>query len=143
MVTSARNRAMESAMTTVLSASIRRTVSTTSRVRNARLSDAAALARLLERAGVAGSFALREADVAAHLDRGYLLVLDAGGDTVLAVASIAVGPDLGHLRLLVVDPAFAGLGVEERMTGVALALCEAQGLRGMDIEAPSRVRGRR
>jgi N-acetylglutamate synthase-like GNAT family acetyltransferase len=58
--------------------------------------------------------------------RRYMLVLDApDGGGLAAAALVHIERARGQLALLVVAPRFAGQGIEERMIGVAEALCEA------------------
>jgi hypothetical protein len=65
-------------------------------------------------------------------------VLDIDG-AVRAVAHVVIALDhglRGGLQFLVADPALArlfGRAVEDRMTGVAVALCEAYGCTEIDI----------
>ena len=55
----------------------------------------------------------------------HLLVLDAPDGGLAAAALVHIERSCGHVALLAVAPRFAGQGIEERMIGVAEALCEA------------------
>jgi hypothetical protein len=93
-------------------------------IRRAASCDAPELARLFE--------AARIGTVLAQLDRerGHLLVLDLDG-SLRAAEYVEIDDQLGcaRLQVLVVDPALDPCvrEVEDRMRGVALALCEAFG----------------
>jgi hypothetical protein len=91
------------------------------RIRSASLADTREVSRLVARATAA--------DVGAWLDHGHVLVLDRHDGTLGAVARVAVRDGYGTLDLLVVDPGLADRGIEQRMSGVAHALCEAFGTR--------------
>jgi hypothetical protein len=73
-------------------------------------------------------------------DRGHLLVLDLEGSlcaTVHVVIDSGIEQARARLQLLIMDAALgpAGREVEERMIGVALALCEAYGCADVDLVA--------
>jgi hypothetical protein len=74
--------------------------------------------------------------------RGHLLVLDVGG-SLCAAEYVVIEPPRAHLQLLIVDAALAAAGreVEDRMIGVALALCEAYGCGDLDVVASARIAG--
>jgi hypothetical protein len=96
-------------------------------VRRARPDDGAAVARLLVGTGI-GS-----------IESGHALVLDVDGLVVAAMHVVCDG-SRAHVRFLVVDEAIRGMSrsIEERMLGVATALCEAYGCRDLDICATAR-----
>jgi hypothetical protein len=93
--------------------------------------DASALTRLLEVAGL-------DAQTAGQIDsdRGHLLVLDVEGALrAVAYVELDVPRSRARVQLLAVDP---GLGaatreVEDRMIGVALALCDAYACATVDV----------
>ena|ERR1700759_4151921 len=58
---------------------------------------------------------------------GHLLVYDLGNGTLGAAVHVEVHATTATLDLLVVDPALAGREIEDRLSGVAHALCEAYG----------------
>ena len=66
------------------------------------------------------------------LEGGHLLVLDVAGE-IRGVACVRL-ECRRHLGFLVLDPALDGQGVEERLRGVASALCEARGCPAMDVQ---------
>jgi hypothetical protein len=70
---------------------------------------------------------------------GHLLVLDLGG-SLCAAEYVVIEPPRARLQLLILDAALAAAGreVEDRMIGVALALCEAYGCRDLDVVAHCR-----
>ena len=76
---------------------------------------------------------------AARRQRSHLLVLDAGGAIRAAVHVVIDSLQDAHARLqvLVVDPSVAAFRrvIEDRMVGVATALCEAFGCRDVAIAA--------
>jgi hypothetical protein len=113
------------------------------RVRCARCDDAAKLSRLFARTVVPRALPL---DSAHWMDRGHLLVLD-DGEAILAAALVENCDGRGHLEFLVIDPTVTSSGVEDRMIGVAAALCEAYEQETMEIAStpavPARPRGRR
>ena len=102
-------------------------------IRKAEAGDAPELARLFE--------AARIGVMLAQLDRehGHLLVLDLDG-ALRAVEYVAIDDQLrrARLQLLVVDAALDPCvrEVEDRMRGVALALCEAFGCVYVDVASP-------
>ena len=53
---------------------------------------------------------------------------------IRGVACVRLERRRGHLGFLVIDPALEGQGLEERLRGVASALCEARGCPSMDIQ---------
>ncbi len=103
--------------------------------------DLSSVARLLEAIGID----LRSIEVELHRApaRYHLLVLDIGGD-VRGVEYIVMARDRGRrgrLQFLVIDPVLArtsGRAIQDRMTSVAIALCEAYGCTAIDIAAASR-----
>ena len=102
-------------------------------VRNARPGDAAAVTRL------AGTVAVDPSDLAT-VRHGHVFVFELDG-RVLAATQLLIEPGCrAHVRLLVVDETIGALArtVEDRMLGVANALCEAYGCREVDIVATPR-----
>jgi hypothetical protein len=94
-------------------------------VRRANAADAVALTRLLADGG--------EVHVPA-VPGNHVLVLDVAS-TVIAALHVTCDGKRAHVQFLVVDPAFATVAraIEERMIGVATALCEAYGCASLDI----------
>jgi N-acetylglutamate synthase-like GNAT family acetyltransferase len=102
-----------------------------SRVRSARRDDRWEIAALIDRA-----MTMPHADaddLEDLLEGGHLLVLDVAGE-IRGVACVRLERRRGHLGFLVIDPALEGQGLEERLRGVASALCEARGCPSMDIQ---------
>ena len=108
------------------------------RVRHGTADDLPAVAHLLDRDRDhdRGS-SIDPHTLAGLVDHGHLLVLEHGCD-LGAAAHVVIDHAHGALDLLVVDPALHGLGIEDRMTGVAEALCEAYGCASMDVRPGSR-----
>ena len=110
-------------------------------IRNAEQRDLAGVARLLEASGI--DLRNIETDPRRSLPHCHLLVLDIDG-TVRAVAYLVTTRARGlrdRLEFLVLDPAVpraSGRAIQDRMTGVANALCEAYGCTAVDIAATSR-----
>jgi hypothetical protein len=107
-------------------------------IRNAEPDDAPELARLL--AAVRIDPEALGGDLAPG-EQGHLLVLDLDG-ALCAAACVTLERGTrprARLRLLIVDPALrsAERGVEARMIGVAIALCEAYGCAELDVVAPT------
>lgn len=101
-------------------------------IRNAGARDATEIARLVSAARVETG-ALESSF--ARDDRRHFLVLDVEG-ALCAVACVLVVPAHARLELLLVDPAIKGVvrhEIEQRMAGVALALCQAFGCLEVDI----------
>lgn len=67
--------------------------------------------------------------------RRHLLVLDAPDGGLAAAALVDIDGDRGHLGMLAVAKKFEGCGLEDRMIGVAEALCSAFGARTLDVPA--------
>jgi N-acetylglutamate synthase-like GNAT family acetyltransferase len=67
--------------------------------------------------------------------RCHLLVLDAPDGGIAAAALVHIAGTRGHLTMLVVASRFEGEGLEDRMIGVAEALCSAFGADTLDIPA--------
>jgi N-acetylglutamate synthase-like GNAT family acetyltransferase len=66
--------------------------------------------------------------------RRHLLVLDApDGEGLAAAALVDIDDHRGHLVLLAVARRFEGAKVEDRMIGVAEALCKAFGADTLDV----------
>ena len=102
-------------------------------VRNARPGDAGDVMRL------AGTLAPSPGDLAS-VRHGHVLVYEVDG-CVRAAAQLVIDPGRkAHVRLLVVDEAVGARArtIEERMFGVAIALCEAYGCTEVDIAATGR-----
>jgi len=92
-------------------------------IRRASPSDLAALARLIARSSEAAADPPIGPAVAALFSRGHLFVLDAVGGELGAAVHVELGPDMGHLDLLVVDLALRGRRLESRLIHVAEAFC--------------------
>ena len=65
--------------------------------------------------------------------RRHLLVLDAPDGALAAAALVSIEKKRGHLAMLVVARRFHDQGIEDRMIGVATALCAAFGADTIDI----------
>src|SRR6185436_485579 len=108
-------------------------------IRNAEQRDLAEVARLLEASGV--DLRDTETDPRRSLPHCHLLVLDIDG-TVRAVAYLVMTRARGlrgRLEFLVLDPTLArmsGRAIRDRMTGVAVALCEAYECTAIDVATP-------
>ncbi len=63
----------------------------------------------------------------------YLLVLDSEGGTLAAAASVTIDDERGHLGFVAIAPGFEGEHLEDRMIGVAEALCSAFGCDTLDV----------
>jgi N-acetylglutamate synthase-like GNAT family acetyltransferase len=63
----------------------------------------------------------------------HLLVLDAPEGGIAACALLVIDGKRGHLVRLAVAEPFAGSGVEDRMIGVAEAMCTAFGASTLDV----------
>jgi hypothetical protein len=115
-------------------------------IRNLEIRDLPAVARLLVAHHI-DPRAIPCSTLSPHkpFPRCHVLVLDLDG-AIHALAYLVLDrrPTLhGHLQLLVVDPtliAAHGRAIEDRLAGVAIALCEAYGCADIDIAAPSRDR---
>jgi hypothetical protein len=90
-------------------------------IRNANLLDTRELCRLI------GGASASRIDALDLLGRGYLLVLELGTNTLGAAIHLDVVNNRATVDLLAVDASLRGHHVAERMSGVALALCEAYG----------------
>jgi hypothetical protein len=95
-------------------------------IRNATVVDTAALSRLLT---------TTPANVNALLSRGHTLVLDRCDGTLGAAIHLDLVDGRATMDMLVVDPSLAGCDLEDRMTGVARALCEAYGCDRVETRA--------
>lgn len=107
------------------------------RVRNANALDMTELERLIPRSA---------GETFTWFGNGHLLVLDLGDGTLGAAVHIDVHDEHATLDLLVVDERLAGREIEQRMSGVAHALCVAYGCEHVEtIAEPRRIaaRGRR
>jgi N-acetylglutamate synthase-like GNAT family acetyltransferase len=102
-------------------------------IREATTDDLDAVERLL-RAQPSG-FALRPDDIALPRASGrrHLLVLDAPGEGLAAAALVDIEGSRGHLVMLAVARGCEGHGVEDRLIGVAEALCKAFGADTLDV----------
>lgn len=107
-------------------------------IRNLELRDLPHVARLL----VAHHIDPRTIDTAPRqpFPRHHVLVLDIDG-AIRALAYVVIAHERalrGHLQLLIIDPALVashGRAIEDRLAGVAVALCEAYGCAEIDIVA--------
>jgi hypothetical protein len=109
----------------------------TTRIRSGRHDDLPALARLMYRANAAdGRPQIDEDELDEVARRGELIVLDLQPDELAAAACVAVGRGL---VFLVIDPEIASPALEDRMLGVAHALCESK----TKPACAARTRGRR
>lgn len=64
----------------------------------------------------------------------YLLVLDDEHGELAATASVTLEDGRGHLGFLAIAPGSEGEHLEDRMIGVAEALCTAFGCHTLDVE---------
>src|SRR5262245_11017619 len=105
-------------------------------IRYAEPRDLLAIARMLEASGI--DRRTIETDLRRSPDHCHLLVLDVGGD-IRGVEQIILTRDRGRrgrLEFLVLDPVLArasGRAIQDRMAGVAIALCEAYGCTEIDV----------
>lgn len=67
----------------------------------------------------------------------HLLVLDAPDGELAAAALVNIEGHRGHLVMLAVARPFEGCGLEDRLIGVAEALCSAFGADTLDVPARS------
>ena len=102
-----------------------------SRVRAARRSDLREIAALIDR--VMTMPHANADDLEDLVEGGHLLVLDVAGE-LRGLACVRVERRQGHLGFLVLDPALEGQGLEDRLRGVAAALCAARGCPAMDVQ---------
>jgi hypothetical protein len=106
------------------------------KIRNATLADVGALARLFRSVGP-GLMPLGVANLSGWLDRGKLIVLDLGPNTIGAVAFVSLeardGKVHGCIQFFVVSPTLAGTGTEDRMAAAVLAICEASECVDVDV----------
>lgn len=63
----------------------------------------------------------------------YLLVLDGEDGSLAAAASVTLDDGRGHLGFLAIAPGAEGERLEDRMIGVAEALCSAFGCDTLDV----------
>ncbi|HSN26162.1 MAG TPA: hypothetical protein VLT45_07745 [Kofleriaceae bacterium] len=63
----------------------------------------------------------------------YLLVLDNEDGSLAAAASVTLQDGRGHLGFLAIAPGSEGEHLEDRMIGVAEALCSAFGCDTLDV----------
>lgn len=91
------------------------------RIRNANLLDLGELSRLLSAA---------THTIMSYLTRGHLLVLERRDGTLRAACHLEMKADRSTIDLLVVDATTSDAAVQQRMVGVANALCEAYGYPG-------------
>lgn len=63
----------------------------------------------------------------------YLLVLDGEHGELAAAASVILDKGRGHLGFLAIAPGSEGEHLEDRMIGVAEALCSAFGCDTLDV----------
>lgn len=111
-------------------------------IRNAQQRDLAEVARLLDASGINTRYL--ETSTHQPLARGHLLVLDIAG-VVHAVAHVSMAADgerwhgrLEYLVLAAVQTSASGRAMQDRLTCVAVALCEAYGCTTIDIGAVHR-----
>ena len=94
------------------------------RLRTGRHADIPAIARLIHRANAADRIPrIDEHELEAVAGRGQLIVLQLEEDELAAAACVATGRGL---VFLVIDPEVASVELEQRMIGVADALCESE-----------------
>jgi GNAT superfamily N-acetyltransferase len=115
------------------------TVTVAPSVRRAVRSDAAELARLVNRAYQVESFFVEgtrtdEEDVATLVQSGDFLVLDRRGGGLAAAIYVRREGARGFFGMLSVAPDAQGLGLGRRLVAVAEALCEAMGCTEMGLE---------
>jgi N-acetylglutamate synthase-like GNAT family acetyltransferase len=67
--------------------------------------------------------------------RRHLLVLDAPRGGLAAAALLEIDGARGHLAMLAVAQQFEDCGLEDRLIGVAEALCRAFGVHAIDVPA--------
>ena len=96
-----------------------------------------ALARLFSSVGVDAA----ALEAARHHPWGHVLVFELGGE-VRASAYVIIDRSnglSGRLQIVVVDRALSEYrrAIEERMIGIAAALCEAYGCKEMQIRTPT------
>jgi N-acetylglutamate synthase-like GNAT family acetyltransferase len=65
----------------------------------------------------------------------HLIVLDNPTGGIAAAAVLAIDGHHGHLSLFAVDERLVGHGLEDRLLAVIEAMCEAFGLRTLDVPA--------
>src|SRR5262249_40729050 len=102
---------------------------TSGKIRNASLLDTTELARLL---------ITTPADVAGLLSHRHLPLPDRRHGPLGAAVHFDVAHGHATMDMLVVDSELAGCDVEDRMTGVARALCEAYGCDCVETRAAAR-----
>jgi ribosomal protein S18 acetylase RimI-like enzyme len=102
-------------------------------IREATAADLDAVEQLL-RAQPSG-FASRPEEVALPRAAGrrHLLILDAPDGGLAAAALVDIDGHRGHLVMLAVAQGSEGHGLEDRMIGVAEALCKAFGADTLDV----------
>lgn len=115
------------------------------RIRNASLLDLSEISRLLFHASPKRTIAPPHlADRADLFERGYFLVLELAPDRLGAAVHIELDRDeRATIDLLAVDSCLPVLETEQRMCGVAHALCEAYGCNDAGTDAHRAPRGRR
>lgn len=69
----------------------------------------------------------------------FVLVLDAPNGQLAAAAVVTLEHSRGHLGLLAIAPECEGEHIEDRMIGVAEALCSAYGCDTLDVPRARRV----
>jgi len=65
--------------------------------------------------------------------RRYILVLDGEHGALAAAACVTLDDGRGHLGFLAIAPSYEGEHLEDRMIGVAEALCSAFGCETLDV----------
>jgi hypothetical protein len=94
------------------------------RVRGGKHDDLPAVARLIDRANSAHHIPhIDQDELEAVTDRGQLIVLPLGPSELAAAACVAPGRGL---IFLVIDPAVSSPELQQRMIGVADALCDSE-----------------
>jgi ribosomal protein S18 acetylase RimI-like enzyme len=63
----------------------------------------------------------------------FVLVLDDGAGGLAAAAAVTLDKGRGHLGFLAIAPGFEGERLEDRMIGIAEAMCEAFGCATLDV----------
>ena len=114
----------------------RRCVQDNSTIREATPEDLDAIQRLLG-TQPAGSRRPEQVALDQAPGRRHFLVLDPpdGGPGLAAAAVLQIEGHRGHLVMLAVAKQFEGCGLEDRMIGVAEALCSAFGADTLDVPA--------
>lgn len=102
-------------------------------VRVATLKDLPEVGRLLE---LQEALDLAEATRVTAAERRYVLVVDAEGGGLAAVAMVSLAGHVTHLNGLAMDARYATSELESRILGVAEALGRAFDCEHLDVPAP-------